>query len=155
LLFAQRRLTTGVKQAIEDHLLPVAKRVLPPSVKTALTRRSVKLKNWASSSGTHLDLDWSRTRVFSRGKEGNIFVNLAGRDPHGIVNPDSEYGALLDEIETLLRGTSRWQRVPADADLLGPSRRFGTRSHRRLDQRAIYDDREERTRRRRLCRAQT
>jgi predicted AlkP superfamily phosphohydrolase/phosphomutase len=102
LLFAQRRLTTGVKQAIEDHLLPVAKRVLPPSVKTALTRRSVKLKNWASSSGTHLDLDWSRTRVFSRGKEGNIFVNLAGRDPHGIVNPDSEYGALLDEIETLL-----------------------------------------------------
>jgi predicted AlkP superfamily phosphohydrolase/phosphomutase len=31
------------------------------------------------------DIDWKRTRAFSRGKEGNIFVNLRGRDPHGIV----------------------------------------------------------------------
>lgn len=43
-------------------------------------------------------IDWNRTRAYHRGKgEGNIYINLAGRDPYGIVRPE-EVPALTDEI---------------------------------------------------------
>ena len=37
-----------------------------------------------------------------RGKEGNLFVNLAGRDPHGIVQPGAEYDNLLKDVTDAL-----------------------------------------------------
>lgn len=89
---------TGLKQFAEDSLLPLAKQMLPTVLKSALSKRSRLLKNWASSSGTQLDLDWSQTKAFCRGKEGNIYVNLAGRDPHGIVQPGKEYDELLNRV---------------------------------------------------------
>lgn len=103
LLHARRGPLTGLKQFVEYNVLPTAKRMLPPAVKSGLSSSSLALKNWASSSGTQLDLDWSRTKVFSRGKEGNIFVNLAGRDPCGIVQPGSEYDELLHFVADALR----------------------------------------------------
>jgi predicted AlkP superfamily phosphohydrolase/phosphomutase len=36
--------------------------------------------------------------VYSRGKEGEVYVNLKGRDPEGIVEPGAEYEALRDAI---------------------------------------------------------
>ena len=94
---------TGLRHFVENQLLPLAKRTLPPALKSGIGNRSPMLRNWASSSGTQLDLDWSRTQVFSRGKEGNLFVNLAGRDPHGIVQPGSEYDTLLNDVGDALR----------------------------------------------------
>ncbi len=41
-------------------------------------------------------IDWERTRAYSLGL-GKIFVNLAGREPNGTVNPE-DYDALLDDI---------------------------------------------------------
>jgi predicted AlkP superfamily phosphohydrolase/phosphomutase len=38
------------------------------------------------------------TQAFSRGKEGDIFVNLAGREPHGIVSPGAEYEQVRDRV---------------------------------------------------------
>ncbi|MFQ5634526.1 MAG: alkaline phosphatase family protein [Gammaproteobacteria bacterium] len=104
LLCPRRGRLAGLRRMAEDRLLPPARRILPARVKSALGRSSPTLKNWASSSGTYLDLDWSRTRAFARGKEGNLYVNLAGRDPHGIVQPGNEYAELLDTIERALRG---------------------------------------------------
>jgi predicted AlkP superfamily phosphohydrolase/phosphomutase len=43
-------------------------------------------------------LDWSRTRAFSEGRRGNIWINLKGRDPQGIVQVGAEYEALRSEI---------------------------------------------------------
>jgi predicted AlkP superfamily phosphohydrolase/phosphomutase len=42
--------------------------------------------------------------VFSRGKEGDVFVNLKGRDPHGIVRPGAEYEAVRDQVIERLGG---------------------------------------------------
>ena len=42
-------------------------------------------------------IDWKKTRAFSRGKEGNIFISLKGRDPHGIV-AQHEYDVLCKAI---------------------------------------------------------
>ena len=102
LLRARQNPVLGLKNFAGDKLLPFVKRVLPPALKLRLGNWSIPLRNWASSSGTHLDLDWSSTRIFSRGKEGNIFVNLSGRDPHGIVQPAKEYDELLNIVADAL-----------------------------------------------------
>jgi len=44
------------------------------------------------------DVDWSRTRAFSIGSFGQVYVNLAGVRPEGIVQPGQEYEALKQEI---------------------------------------------------------
>lgn len=42
-------------------------------------------------------IDWSRTRAYSFGYYGQVFINLHGREPNGIV-PPAEYDTLRDEI---------------------------------------------------------
>jgi predicted AlkP superfamily phosphohydrolase/phosphomutase len=44
------------------------------------------------------DVDWSRTRAFSIGNFGQIYLNVRGRRPQGIVEPGAEYEALRAEI---------------------------------------------------------
>jgi predicted AlkP superfamily phosphohydrolase/phosphomutase len=43
-------------------------------------------------------VDWGRTRAYGIGYIGQIYVNLIGRDPEGIVTPGAEYERLLDEL---------------------------------------------------------
>ncbi|MGE0042194.1 MAG: alkaline phosphatase family protein [Vicinamibacterales bacterium] len=43
------------------------------------------------------NVDWSRTRAYAMGL-GQIYVNLAGREGQGIVQPGAEYDALVDAI---------------------------------------------------------
>ncbi len=44
------------------------------------------------------DVDWSRTRAFSIGSFGQVYVNLAGVRPQGIVQPGREYELLREQI---------------------------------------------------------
>jgi predicted AlkP superfamily phosphohydrolase/phosphomutase len=46
-------------------------------------------------------IDWSRTRAYSQGNFGQIFLNLKGRQPHGCVAPSDARG-VLDEIKARL-----------------------------------------------------
>lgn len=74
-------------------------------------------------------IDWQRTRAFClmTDLEGCIRVNLAGREPQGIV-PPAEYGALLDQLEAELgalvdpeSGQPAVRRIlRADRELAGP-----------------------------------
>lgn len=66
---------------------------------------------WPDSLRTRLgaetffpDVDWARTQAFSEELRGNIWINLAGRDPQGIVQPGAEYEALRDRIIAELPG---------------------------------------------------
>jgi predicted AlkP superfamily phosphohydrolase/phosphomutase len=47
------------------------------------------------------DVDWTKTRAYSSGA-GGIYLNLAGREPFGIVEPGARSDALLAEISTRL-----------------------------------------------------
>lgn len=47
-------------------------------------------------------VDWSQTKAYSFGNIGQIYINLKGREPQGIVSPGAEYEALLDEITAAL-----------------------------------------------------
>jgi predicted AlkP superfamily phosphohydrolase/phosphomutase len=44
------------------------------------------------------DVDWAHTLAYSEEVRGNIWVNLRGRDPHGIVEPGAEYEGVRDRI---------------------------------------------------------
>jgi predicted AlkP superfamily phosphohydrolase/phosphomutase len=55
------------------------------------------MKRWIQSYLAASDIDWNNTVAFSRGKEGDIFINLKGRDPNGIVEPD-QYENVKDLI---------------------------------------------------------
>jgi len=71
---------------------------LPLSVQRHLNRRLGPLKRWIQHRAELGHIDWHATRAYARGKEGNLFINLAGREPHGIVQPGSEYEAVRDEL---------------------------------------------------------
>jgi predicted AlkP superfamily phosphohydrolase/phosphomutase len=47
-------------------------------------------------------IDWSKTRAYSFGYHGQIFINLKGREPEGIVEPGEQYGQLCEEISAAL-----------------------------------------------------
>lgn len=44
-----------------------------------------------------LKVAWSRTKAWAMGSSGRIFVNMKGREPEGIIEPD-DYEGFLDEI---------------------------------------------------------
>ena len=59
--------------------------------------------NLATSFISFRDVDWEQTRAYAFGEYGQIFVNLKGREPQGIVEPGEEYEQLLREISERLR----------------------------------------------------
>jgi predicted AlkP superfamily phosphohydrolase/phosphomutase len=78
-------------------------------------RRGVNLNSWLHQQGYLVtkgeltgaewmqDVDWTKTRAFAVGL-GGIYLNVAGRRPHGIVQPGEEERQLRDEIAERLRG---------------------------------------------------
>lgn len=44
------------------------------------------------------DVDWARTKAYARGNFGQIFINVKGREPQGIVQPGAEYDRVVGEI---------------------------------------------------------
>jgi predicted AlkP superfamily phosphohydrolase/phosphomutase len=51
------------------------------------------------------DVDWSKTQAYSLGNVGQICLNVAGREPHGCVQPGAEYervrAAIIDRLQEL------------------------------------------------------
>ncbi|HRI13201.1 MAG TPA: alkaline phosphatase family protein [Verrucomicrobiota bacterium] len=60
------------------------------------------LKKWIQNRLASGAIDWLRTRAYHRGKgEGNIYFNMAGREPQGVVT-EMERAALAKEVEASL-----------------------------------------------------
>ncbi len=79
-------------------------------------RRGVNLNAWLMEEGyLHLkegadgtqewlqDVDWSKTRAYAVGLVG-IFLNIKGREEHGIVGPGEDAAALKKELQQKLGG---------------------------------------------------
>jgi predicted AlkP superfamily phosphohydrolase/phosphomutase len=80
----------AARQAAQTHL--------PPAAITFANRHLKGVKSWVQSYLAGSDIDWARTEAFCRGKEGEIYINLKGRDPHGIVPPGEPYESVRDRI---------------------------------------------------------
>lgn len=96
---------TRYRVDVLETLLMSAKRYLPEAIKSYLARRHPGLKAGAEDHLAVADIDWTTTTAYSRGKEGAIFVNLAGREAQGIVEPGPQYeevvGRIIDELSRL------------------------------------------------------
>ena len=57
------------------------------------------LKSWIQTYIAGSDIDWDKTLAFSRGKEGDIYINLKGRDPQGIIEKEQYEKVRNDIIE--------------------------------------------------------
>lgn len=66
--------------------------------------RFPRLKGDLYSSVAFAQVDWTRTRAYALGNMGNIYLNLQGREPAGIVAPGATASALQDELIAALRG---------------------------------------------------
>jgi len=85
-----------------DHLAPMLDFPLAWRIRNLIPQR-LQHALVPESSVTLADVvDWSRTRAYSFGNIGQIYVNLRGREPQGIVEPGAEYERLLDEITEAL-----------------------------------------------------
>jgi predicted AlkP superfamily phosphohydrolase/phosphomutase len=79
----------------------LAKSILSTRFRGYLRGRMPGVRNLVVSMGSGGPVDWSRTRAYSGGMYGNIFVNLQGREAQGIVRA-SDYHSLCEEIREKL-----------------------------------------------------
>ncbi len=86
------------------------------------------------------DVDWSRTRAYSIGHVGQIYVNLRGREPEGSVPPE-EYDAVRQEVIAALgdlRHPETGQPL-VDAVIPGEEVAHGPYAHRSPDLHLVLD----------------
>lgn len=94
-LRAMQRL--GITRArISDTLTRLDLHRLETAIKRALGDRIYALPR-DERPEFHNAIDWSKTQAYSFGYYGQIFLNLRGREPEGIVPPEA-YESLRDEI---------------------------------------------------------
>jgi predicted AlkP superfamily phosphohydrolase/phosphomutase len=72
----------------------IGRRLMPNAVRERL------LPFYRSAMGDSPALDWSRTKVFRLPSVGNSYLrlNVAGREPAGVVSPGDEYDRLLADV---------------------------------------------------------
>lgn len=83
--------------AIRKQVQGILQKHLPRSMYYMANKYLGSTKALVQSYVVNSGIDWKKTRAFSRGKEGNIFISLQGRDPHGIV-AQHEYADLCQAI---------------------------------------------------------
>jgi predicted AlkP superfamily phosphohydrolase/phosphomutase len=79
--------------------------LLPLSVRRAIGHAIPRLRTKLVQATALADVDWSTTRAFIvlSLESTHVRVNLAGREPKGIVSPGHQYDELLKEIEEVFR----------------------------------------------------
>lgn len=78
------------------------KRNVPPSIKNRINRLFPNLYANVETTRGLTRIDPARTRAYGWRKTDVIRVNLAGREPGGIIHPGEEFRALIAEIQEKL-----------------------------------------------------
>ena len=96
--FASFRRGVNINRWLVDNGYMVLKKGMDPCAAADGTTRSLD-DLFERPQGVFAEVDWSRTRAFAMGL-GNVYVNLAGREPQGIVRPGEEYDRLLADLSS-------------------------------------------------------
>jgi len=83
------------------------KNTIPPGGLEWMKRTFPRLRQQVKSKIVFSDIDWARTKVWSFGREStNLFINLKGKFPEGIVSPGQEYeevrAFLIEALKTII-----------------------------------------------------
>ena len=106
----------------ESTLKTMALRFAPERARGALFRRFTGLAAGAESRSRFGGIDWSATRAYSEELDyfPNIRVNLAGREPQGVVRPE-DYDGFVAELCAMLESWGPVARaLPRDSVYDGP-----------------------------------
>ena len=89
-----------------------ARNMMPVQVRCSIRKNMLKVFKPPTLCES-LPFDWSRTKVYTLGDFGNLYMNLKGREPYGIVKPGAEYEHLRKTlIERLLAWTNPETKKP-------------------------------------------
>lgn len=94
----------------KGNLMKILSKIKPPTY-----FRSKYYSFLMSSRPTLSDVDWTQTKAYSVGIFGQIFINLIGREPAGIVKPGKEYEELRN---FLIRGLAELKDPETDEKIV-------------------------------------
>jgi predicted AlkP superfamily phosphohydrolase/phosphomutase len=105
LLKLKRSVVTRLKYALfKLGLTPLGAFRLAKALRLGFLRRRFRFQRGSGLMKrlflSFADVDWSRTKAFAVGSFGQIYINVAGKRPQGIVQPGKEYEELREEIAT-------------------------------------------------------
>ena len=98
----------GAQKSLGFRMVNTAKnwglRFLPPAVKTYIFRKRPELAGRMEAYLRFGGIDWENTRAFSEELPymQSIWINVRGREPHGIVSPGREYDELIERLSEQL-----------------------------------------------------
>jgi predicted AlkP superfamily phosphohydrolase/phosphomutase len=72
---------------------------LVKSIESAYSKHSKALRLLKLTTLSMDDIDWTQTKVYSAGNLGQLYLNLKGREPNGVV-PKEEADDLVDQLMT-------------------------------------------------------
>jgi len=99
----KRRFASGgrVKKLFSDALEKVyfdAGKIISYRVRNRLGMSFSVMKAKLHAFASSLNTDWTKTKAYFGGNLSAIYVNLQGREPHGIVKPGEEYEQVREDI---------------------------------------------------------
>jgi predicted AlkP superfamily phosphohydrolase/phosphomutase len=101
LLSFKGNILVQVKKWLCRHNLPIRIYHVLEKLGLGRLRTTVSLRRQIDIVNAFLsfrDVDWSKTKAYSHGHIGRIFLNLKGREPNGIVEPGEEYNEVRNLI---------------------------------------------------------
>jgi len=101
----------GVRRKILTSLAALYKQYLPPAWRGYIRRhlgldRFEKIKGDLESTLLMSKIDWRQTQAYALGAGGNIFINLAGREPEGTVTEGEEFERICQQVTNHLHTLS-------------------------------------------------
>ena len=97
----RENISAGLKATGLHGLEPLIKRALGEHINILPRRQQAEFP---------YGINWPQTRAYSFGYQGQIFINLEGREPQGIVKPGKEYDQVCEEITCRIAGAQRPRR---------------------------------------------
>lgn len=98
---------SGRRSGLITRAASAYKQYVPAGVRAAIRRNLqgafTEAKARMESELFSAAIDWEETQAYSVGAGGNIFINVAGREPHGQVPPGEAYERLRERIIARLR----------------------------------------------------
>jgi predicted AlkP superfamily phosphohydrolase/phosphomutase len=106
-----------------------------------VTRFSKKTRNNFIGKFLSFDsVDWKRTVAYSMGHVGQVYLNVAGREPYGIINPENYHQTRQEVIDTLKELRDRDGRPLVTKIIPGEEAYHGPYAHKGPDLHLILDD---------------
>lgn len=117
---------SGVESSLRSRLITQAaaayKRYLPAALRASI-RKNMQDQFTGAKARMETELfsaaiDWQKTQAYSIGAGGNIFINLAGREPLGTVEPGEAYEQLRERIRSRIKNLKAPDGSPLVKDVL-------------------------------------